>query len=157
MLAPRKRMTPVKRLLVAVLVGGLVLAGCGGSSKPVSPPAKQYLAIIAPANQAIDVFNADLRALPSSTTAAYVKITVPLAAAFNAARQKLLHVSWPAHTLPDIQGLAGAISVVGTDLADVATVNAVTFSAWESQLLKDLHKILGQAGLVRGDLGLPSQ
>ncbi len=57
-----------------LVLGGLVLAGCGGSSKPASPAAKQYLAILAPANKAIAVFETDLRALPSSTTAAgYVR------------------------------------------------------------------------------------
>jgi len=146
----------MKRLLAVVLSGAVVLAGCGGSSKPASAAARQYLAIIAPANQAVDVFEAGLKALPSSTTAtAYVKITMPLAAAFSTVDQKLLQGSWPANIRPDIRTLTGADSVVIADLGKVATVNAVTFSAWESQLSKDLGKILPQADLVRTDLGLP--
>jgi len=46
----------MRRFLLAVVLGGLVVAGCGGSGKPVSISARQYPAIIAPANQALDVF-----------------------------------------------------------------------------------------------------
>ena len=145
----------MKRLLAVVLSGGLVLAGCGGSSKPASRPAKQYLAILAPANQAIDVFDADLKTLPSSATAAtYVKITAPLAAAFSTVDQNLLRDPWPANARTDIQALTVADSVVIADLGMAATVKPGTFSAWERQLSKDLGKILPHAELVRTDLGL---
>lgn len=146
----------VKRLLAVVLSGVAVLASCGGSSKPASRAAKQYLAIIAPANQAIDVFEAGLKALPSSaTTATYVKITAPLAAAFSTVDQKLLRDSWPANARTDIRALMVADSVVIADLGRAATMKPVTFNAWERQLSKDLGKILPQAELVRTDLGLP--
>jgi len=84
-----------------------------------------------------------------------VRITTPLAVAFNTAREKLLRVSWPANTLPDVEAVAVAISVVDTDLTNGATVNAATLSASERQLLTDLGRILGPTVRVRTDLGLP--
>jgi hypothetical protein len=139
-----------------MLSAGVVLAGCGGSSNAATPAAKQYLAIIAPANQAIDVFDAHLKALASSATAAtYVKITAPLAAAFSTVDQKLSRDPWPANARTDIQALTVADSAVIADLDMVATVKPGTISAWERQLTNDLGKILPQAELVRTDLGLP--
>jgi hypothetical protein len=151
-----EHLNPMRRFAAVVVLGLIVFAGCGGSSKPVSIYGRRYLAIIAPANQALDAFNAGMRALPSSPTpATYVRISTPLAAAFNAAREKLLRVSWPASTLPDVEAVTVAISVVDTDLTNVPTVNAANFRAWQNHLLTDLGRILAPTDRVRTDLGLP--
>jgi len=146
----------MRRLVATALFSGLLLTGCGGSSKPVSVYARQYLAIIAPANRALDVFNAGLKALPSSPTGAdYVRVTNPLAVAFNAAREELLQVSWPANTLGDVEAVTVAISAVDADLTKTATVNAITFRAWQDHLSTDLDRILAPTDRVRADLRLP--
>jgi hypothetical protein len=164
------------RLVLAGSAVVLLATSCGGRTKAAAPPptvpattvepttttvsiaalAQQYLAIVAPANTALDTFDRKLAALGSSPTGAQIAtVATPLITAINVADQQLLRVAWPPNIKTDINSLVTAESALAADLGTAASQNALTASTWESALTADAGKLNAAVSIVRADLGLP--
>jgi hypothetical protein len=164
----------MKRLLIiaAATAALLTVAACGGSQKTqqatpraattTAPPpsaeptikeqADRYLAIIEPANEAADKFNAAYDKLDpeTATPKEFDSIVKPFAAAVNKANTALIRADWSPNVRLDIRSLA---DVNATLLADIST--AYDNPDAGAAIARDIAANRVAANAVRADLGLP--
>lgn len=171
-------------LVGAAVAGAVVLVGCGGSPQPapeaaaktpalvVTPttpaaaPAataptvnygKQYEAIVAPTNTAIDTWSTKIQALPDNATDATIQaIDTPVGKAIGTMNGQLLHITWPGQAETDVRTLTSADGAVLGDLTILGGANALNATADIGQLVKDMQVVSVDANAVRADLGLPA-
>jgi len=168
----------MKRLIAAGfgMAALLALAACGASTHsasssttssaasnttPAAPSkpeaAKNYLAIVTPANSAVAAFSKAANAWANSTTNKQAESAAePLISALQTTDLKLLAATWPnAQTTADIHALVNADGAVIGDLLALSTVNLLNASTWESAFERDVTALSTAAGTARSDLGLP--
>jgi hypothetical protein len=117
---------------------------------------KQYLALAAPLNAAVNAFQASTQ---YSTTGPEVATKAkPVIGALNTADAALLDLAqkYPAGA-PDLKALVKPDSGLIADLTDVAQINALSQSTWVQQLTQDASQERADANIVRSDLGLPQK
>lgn len=157
--------------ITAGLAAGVVLVGCGssGNTAASSPPpvttsatqpsavpavnyGKQYLALVAPVNTALDTLVAKVNKLVGQTvpTSTLVDDAQPTYASLSAFDSAVLRAQWPANATDDIKSLVKADAPLEAALTDDAPVG----QAWVSQFTATDTAAAAASNIVRADLGL---
>ena len=165
----------MKKTVALFALAGISLAGCSGSSArraaAVTPGieasttsttvsladlGKRYDAAVAPINAAIATFNSKYSKLgPSATAAAVADIAEPVAKAFQAADQALLHIPWPDRLHQEAIAVVAADSIATGDLNGVRGQKAFSASTFIQQFARDLGRGHAAVRALRADLGMP--
>jgi hypothetical protein len=119
--------------------------------------AQSYLAIIAPASEALGTFVTKANGWTDKTTNGQAASdAAPLSAALVQARHRLLRVQWPDSTQTGMRELVQAFDALTTDLAALGTLPMVSASTWQNRFTMDAAKAGTAAAVVRADLARPS-
>ena len=117
---------------------------------------KQYLALVAPLNAALNTFTAKVNALPTVATVgdlnALAAPLVPALTTFDAALQRL---PFPPPMSTDVSALIAADTAAVGDLDRAGSVAGAKVSTWLQQFSTDSRRFSAAASAVRADLGLP--
>jgi hypothetical protein len=118
---------------------------------------QSYLAIIEPTNAALGTFETKSNSWTKKTTNVQATTdATPFLAAVQQARDKLLHVQWPASTQADVNYLVRTLSVLSGDLGALATVDMPSVSSWVNRFMSDATSAGTAAAAVRVDLSPPA-
>jgi opacity protein-like surface antigen len=157
-------------LIIAATAALLTVSACGSQkaqqatpqtsttapSAPAGPTIKEqanrYLAIITPANEASDRFNADYAKLDSETATRkeFDAVVKPFAAAVEKADTALLRADWSPNVRLDIRSLVDADAALAADIS-----TAYDNPDSRAPIARDIAAFHVAANAVRADLGLP--
>lgn len=148
----------------ALLAVAICVAACGGSSTPAAAPASSssptadvgalYLAAVAPANAAGDVFRAKIN--DQSTQAEVVAAAAPLADAYVAMDERLARIPFTGQAATDVRALVTADGQLIGDLRAIGQQTAFSLAAFQAQFGRDVAAVGSAVTLIRADLGLPA-
>jgi hypothetical protein len=116
----------------------------------------QYLAIVAPVNQAIRAFEIVSGQWTSSISDTQAEAdAAPLIAAMQMADQQFTDDKWPADEQSDIRGVVSADADLMADLESLSTVDDLNSSSLTTAIARDEASLVIAVGFARHDLGLP--
>ena len=148
--------------LSTAIVSALVVGGISGAAQNHKKPphhaptaitrsaaAKQYLALVAPANAAIAKFDAQAKTWSDSTSDIQAEVAAkPVIAVLGTLGRGLVNDRWPKAAAADIKGVATAIAPMTGDLEGLANINVFSASSWISTF-RPRPQLLGHRGRNR--------
>jgi hypothetical protein len=147
--------SPSATVAVAVSSPAVVSASPTPSTLTQADAGAKYLALISPANAALDKINAE-PALPDNATLQQAQTQLqPYATALQTFDLQALRVHWPMSAVADMKTLVTSDAVVINDIESIGGQDVLSITAWENQIGQDAGKSNAGAQIMRADLGLP--
>jgi hypothetical protein len=141
---------------VASTAGPVAPASSAAPTTAAADYGSQYVAITAPANDALSMWRSAIRKLGSDSSPSVIaNVTATVAVVLDGTNHELLRAHWPASAEADVKAVVWDEGALIGDLSAVGRQNWFTAASWESHVSADAGKASAAADVVRADLGLP--